>query len=277
MEDNVVITRIQKVLMIDRASHPNKTQSYGKVIHYHELIYRLSGEIVVYFGDEILEEKAGTVRFLPQGTTTRYDVVRTENGDCIDVFFETDRPLSERAFVASLHENRNIAAQFRRLFALWVAQEEGYYYEAISILYSILAGMQKKHYIPESKYMLIAPAVEEIRNHFYDPNFSVLSLAGKCNISYSYLKRVFIERFGTTPRKYVIQLRVNYACELLKQDELSIHDIAILCGFSDEYYFSRLFKSVNGVAPSSYRKLCENTVNTNQKNSSHKKQENIMA
>ena len=44
------------------------------------------------------------------------------------------------------------------------------------------------------------------------------------------------------------------ACELLRNENLSVKEVAALLGYSDPYYFSRLFKSVIGVAPRSYRK-----------------------
>ena len=53
---------------------------------------------------------------------------------------------------------------------------------------------------------------------------------------------------------YLNHFRIEQAKELLCQTELSIKNISIDVGFSDEFYFSRLFKKSVGVSPQHYRK-----------------------
>ncbi len=50
-------------------------------------------------------------------------------------------------------------------------------------------------------------------------------------------------------------MKIERACYLLDTGELSISAVAEQLGYEDSYYFSRLFKKVMGVSPSSYRRV----------------------
>ena len=91
MEQNFRITEIKRVIMVGKDEYPEKMTSYGHTLNSNELIFHYSGQSTVYFDDLVLPTVPNTIRFLPKGDTKRYDVVRHENGDCIDVFFQTDR------------------------------------------------------------------------------------------------------------------------------------------------------------------------------------------
>ena len=78
--------------------------------------------------------------------------------------------------------------------------------------------------------------------------------AGNMKISYSYFRRVFEELHQEPPHHYLLQCRLQKAEDFLIFSELKINEIAISCGFPDEFYFSRLFKKYYGISPLNYRK-----------------------
>ena len=82
-------------------------------------------------------------------------------------------------------------------------------------------------------------------------------LANHSGQSVSYYSRVFKEKTGQSPLNYFIQLKVSKACQLLDQTDLSVRQIAKELGYDDPYYFSRLFKKIQGVAPAFYRKTTQ--------------------
>ena len=79
-------------------------------------------------------------------------------------------------------------------------------------------------------------------------------LAALCDMSESYLKRLFKERYGIPPKKYLIQLKLNHACDLLRLDRYTVTEIAEMCHFSDIYFFSRQFKEHMGITPTQFVK-----------------------
>ena len=88
---------------------------------------------------------------------------------------------------------------------------------------------------------------------------TVSSLAEKFNFNPSYIIRVFKKCSGEPPMKYLTQLRINEAKRLIeRQAELDFKDIAEIIGYSEQQYFSRVFKNITGMSPSEYRESRRN-------------------
>ncbi len=86
-----------------------------------------------------------------------------------------------------------------------------------------------------------------------DLPLQVATLAAKAHTSPSHFFVLFKRHTGSSPIDYFIGLRMQRACELLDEGSLHIKEVAAALGYDDPFYFSRLFKSVNRVAPSEYR------------------------
>lgn len=82
---------------------------------------------------------------------------------------------------------------------------------------------------------------------------SVETLSALIYKSRSQTIRIFKKEFGLTPYDYLLESRIKQAKTLLKNTNLRIKDIAYQTGFSDEHYFSDLFRKKTGKTPSSYR------------------------
>jgi len=107
--------------------------------------------------------------------------------------------------------------------------------------------------------VLIIPAITipitgaYIEEKFLTENISCEHLAELCGISYSYFQRIFSQKYGISPKRYIIQLKVNYASDLLKSGEYSVSQTAEMSGFDDLYFFSRQFKEYVGMSPQKYK------------------------
>ena len=69
-----------------------------------------------------------------------------------------------------------------------------------------------------------------------------------------YIKKLFDLKFNISPKKYILSLKMNYACDLLRHGEYSISQIAEMCGYNDLYTFSHQFKITLGISPSAFIK-----------------------
>ena len=78
-------------------------------------------------------------------------------------------------------------------------------------------------------------------------------LASQLGLSPSRTSHVLREEFQKTFSEMLSAFRVRAACRLLAAGELSIRQIALLTGFNDEYYFSRIFRRETGLPPGRYR------------------------
>ena len=215
MEEKFVITEIKRIVMVGKNEYSTPMISFGHTVNHNELIFHFSGQATVFFDDLVLETKPNMIRFLPQGETKRYDVLRHDRGECIDVFFSADRPLSSQAFVIDVAHNEKLGALFKKLFSTWVSKKEGYYFESVSLLYRIFAEMQKDSAKPIRHKLKIAPAMDMIHSDFLKREFSLSELAAICKMGESYFQKLFKEIHGISPKKYIIQLKINHACRVL--------------------------------------------------------------
>lgn len=119
------------------------------------------------------------------------------------------------------------------------------------ILSDILKNIRHEKHIGK-KYEVIKNGIIMIENGIM-PEMSVKEIAERCNVSEIYFRRLFKEYSGVSPIEYIINSRISRAKKYLKYENISIGDIAELCGFESTAYFSRLFKQKTGVSPMKYR------------------------
>jgi PAS domain S-box-containing protein len=122
---------------------------------------------------------------------------------------------------------------------------------AIIGIAGITRDMKKMH-SNNVRFLSLAPVLETILSDYAHP-LSVASLAAKVSLSVSQFDRQFRKKFQTTPRKYITNVRINAACELLVSTDLPISDIALRTGFYDQSHFANQFVRHKGMPPSRYR------------------------
>lgn len=110
-------------------------------------------------------------------------------------------------------------------------------------------GARSRCYYSQSRYVREALAIILQR----EGCVSVQEIADQLHVSPSHLRNVFRKCSHLSPREHILQVRLDKAKALLATSDLSISEIATLCGFSSVYHFSRLFSRTVGTAPSRYR------------------------
>jgi AraC-like DNA-binding protein len=93
----------------------------------------------------------------------------------------------------------------------------------------------------------------EIMHTRYAEALSMGELAKIAHLSVSQFGRQFHRLFGTTPREYLLRVRVNAAGRLLAETDRKTTDIALETGFFDHSHFSRTFRRLMGISPQTYR------------------------
>lgn len=95
-------------------------------------------------------------------------------------------------------------------------------------------------------------AVDYIWQYIYR-NITVEELAQLINIDRSYLASIFKEHTGLSPKKYIVDVKMNTACEYLLSTDYDITHIAQSVGYEDLFVFSHAFKNHFGISPKAYR------------------------
>lgn len=99
-------------------------------------------------------------------------------------------------------------------------------------------------------------AMENAMQYFdshYSEEINIEEFAASKAMSISWFIRCFREYSGTTPKQYLMQLRIRNAQILLRQTAFSISEIGGIVGFENALYFSRVFRRQTGMSPSEYR------------------------
>ncbi len=126
-----------------------------------------------------------------------------------------------------------------------------------TLLSSLLENVMRDCWIEERVEPKGKENVEAIRlyleNH-YDDNITIDGLSKKFFMEKTYLIRSFTRETGTSPIKYLQSVRIRKVKEMLRFTDDTVSEIAGKTGFSSENYLSGLFKKIEGVPPSEYRK-----------------------
>ncbi|MCY3046399.1 AraC family transcriptional regulator [Aerococcus urinae] len=91
-------------------------------------------------------------------------------------------------------------------------------------------------------------------DNYYTKDISLDHLSNLISMNKYYMIRLFSEAFSASPIDYLIKVRIDKTKQLLKATNFSISHVGILVGFGSASYFSKMFKRLNGISPSQYRK-----------------------
>lgn len=216
--------------------------------------YQLSGNYEHKFSSEVLRVKKDTLFFIPK--TSQYSVKCVEPGEAICITFlgELDLPPT----VCDCTANPEIKNLFLKAVNFKNLHSKVNYCEAASIVYSLLSFIFKSHndeYIAHTTRSKIEKAYYYMTENYTDSSLKIVDIAEEFGMSAKYFRTVFKKLYNTTPSQYIISLRLQTAVNYLIESDLSIGEIAELSGFSDVYYFSKLFKERFAFSPKEYRGL----------------------
>jgi len=136
------------------------------------------------------------------------------------------------------------------------SKKPGFETMIIGLFLQLVINLSRKYSFPKSQktkplHRLADVMVFMEKNS--EENIKLEQLAKKAHLSTNQFLRVFRKIYQTSPLDYLIQLRIQKSCEMMKNFKLSLTQIAYKTGFSDSNYFSRQFKKVMGQTPRSYR------------------------
>ena len=97
--------------------------------------------------------------------------------------------------------------------------------------------------------------IREYLDQHYNQKITLDELAERYFINKYYLTRIFKEQFGVTINNYLLNVRITHAKRELRFTDKSAEEIGAAVGFHELYYFSRVFKKVEGCSISEYRRM----------------------
>jgi AraC-type DNA-binding domain-containing proteins len=117
-------------------------------------------------------------------------------------------------------------------------------------IFDTIISYSENRKVSDKKY--IDKVLEYIHNN-YKKDIDVNTMAQEIGISYSQLRRVFVEELGVNLVSYVNNLRIEEAKRVLVDSDKSIYDIALSLGYNNDQSFNRFFKKFEGITPGEFR------------------------
>ncbi|OBZ14429.1 AraC family transcriptional regulator [Bacillus sp. FJAT-27264] len=158
--------------------------------------------------------------------------------------FKPQEPLSLLRYLAEMEKVWMHARDLERF------KVKGLFYQFVHELLWQLDSQGVETHKPN----LVSQAIRYIQQH-YQESISLDSIAEQLNYSPRHLSMTFKAQTGASPIDYLIQVRLSHAKELLLRTDATLRDIAAEVGYSDVYYFSRVFKKHTSLSPVRFRTM----------------------
>ena len=247
-----MFNNIENLKIISVLHHTTKPHGKVESRKAYSFIIRVRGSMQYFFEDRTLILNEGEMIFLPRGCSYEYKKVSDE--DAIATIINIDGDFGDMGVSCYSIKDFYDANYIMYHFAdLWNFGAQSQKYHCMSLLYGLLAyvtGQESLKYQEKKKLDLIEPAVIYLQRHIYDDSLKIDELHCLCGISDTYFRKLFIARFGTSPKNYVINKRLALAKSIIDGGEFNtVKALALAVGYNDPLYFGKVFRQHYGVSP----------------------------
>lgn len=257
-------------------NHPSRyvfTLESGRVLEEYQLLYITEGKgkfsCETLGRNKTIQIESGMMFLLFPGEWHSYHPDRQTgwkeywigfNGHFMDnliekKFFSKDRPV----FKVNIHED--IVALYKEAITAAVKQESGFQQLLAGIvgrLLSLAYFYDRNSQFEESDTAKkISQAKVMIQDSYAD--ISPEEIASRLCVSYSSFRKTFKEYTGFSPARYISEVRMGKAKELLTNTSLSIKEVAYRVGYNNHDYFFTAFRHMTGRTPAEYRAMTQGT------------------
>lgn len=231
-----------------------------RITPFINFTYVVSGQAEFIVNDVRYTVKGGDLICVQKGSRESASVNPHDLMDCYSVnLFATDVSGNDVALpfrtVTHIGIHEELIALFQNLTAVWLLHEPCYRLKARAIFMLILAKCYQLVFHSDfklngsSSQKRIEMVLQYILSHYNEP-ISIKEMAKMTKLSPLYFGNWFKQETGKTFREYLNMIRVNQAENLLNSGMYTVSEAAAHCGFSDVFYFSKVFKKYRGIAPS---------------------------
>ncbi len=216
--------------------------------HCYGLSFCLKGQITYTLnGKEYISDPEHAI-LLPQGQS--YTLYGNKEGLFPVIDFYCNSFITDTFKLFSINDIEPFIKDFEKIKSLLLFDRNK------PLIYSIFYGMLDRLIREqEPKNDILHPAIKFLENNISNPELNNSLLAQKANISEIYFRKLFLEKMGTTPKQYILDVRMQKAKLLLTETEFSVSAVAEECGFRGVYSFSRTFKERTHLSPTEYAKV----------------------
>lgn len=241
--------------------------SWGPAVRDHyQIHYILSGKGVFQVGDKTYSLEKGQGFLISPNVITYYiaDNVKPWSYSWVGFHGLKAESYLRQANLTTLnpvfdYSQDNILKDYLSQMISTKDMLKGREIKLLGLLYSFLSRLIEVSdcsYIDKNenrKEMYIKKIIEFIEMN-YSRNITVSEMSRFVGLDRSYLYSIFKDFLNVSPQEFLINLRINKACELMQNNLLNIGDISRSVGYEDPLLFSKIFKKIKGSSPKEFRK-----------------------
>lgn len=171
------------------------------------------------------------------------------------VWFRIEGQGSEK-FISRFSDNKNIfrfemTDNFVPMCQAMLSSNDMHSREYSSAVFGVLRSFFGDYADIEEKSL--ADMAENYMRQNYYKKVTIKEIADKLCISRAYLRNIFFDATGKSPKAYITQLRMHRACYLLRTNRFTVAETAASVGYDDTFCFSKIFKKHTGLSPTEYK------------------------
>ena len=239
--------------VVNVAESPSVCRYTRHVHNEFEIVFVTKGRMTILVEGEHYEVSENDMMVIPP--QTNHEGIDGE--DFINVYIHVKN--LDFSDVLWVHDYDGSARTLVMMLLRVTSEKEIGYGEISDKLFDTLWEYVKKYSKRSFKYDFVSRIKNLIYENLDNPTFRISDEVRRIGFNTDYFRRCFVEEIGKTPVAYLTGLRVERAKGLLVQNPpISVETVAERCGFSDSFYFSKIFKKYTGVSPLGYRKQIHN-------------------
>jgi len=221
------------------------------------MTYIVDGEARYTVDDETIEVARGNLLVLPRYSIRRAITFPERLMHCFSVDFTIRSPGNDELLppfpvLSSPGMHKNLTHWFHELSFAWVDRHPGYVIKCKGLFLQIFHRFLELIVYKDRSFagdFRITKVIRYIAKN-YSERLTVKSMADLVSLNSTYFGDLFQRTTGMSFNRYLIQLRVKNAEEMLLSGEFKVGDVAEACGFTDTSHFYKQFKHLKGFPPS---------------------------
>ncbi|WP_041669234.1 AraC family transcriptional regulator [Acetobacterium woodii] len=143
---------------------------------------------------------------------------------------------------------------FNKLVESWFSKPPGYEFITKTLLQQLLIAIiqnNRKHHQNQATSLKIEKIITYMHQNI-EKKLTLTELSKMVELSATYLSRTFKETTGYSVIAFFNKVKIDKAKELMSEGNKKVKEVAEVLGFTDEFYFSRVFKKNEGISPTDF-------------------------
>ena len=219
-----------------------------------EFVYYISGTGSTLLAENTYCFKEGTYTLTPPYVV--HSEVFSQNSSSLVILFEAEdyqEKLKKPLFLSNRYIN--ITPIIEQILLEYKKKYFNYKHVIENLMEIALTNLFRKHDINNTHTPGNISDILCYIDEYFMTKINLKELSQDYGYSVNHFRKLFFRHCGTTPKDYILNLRLQYAKKLLCETDLSIGKIAENCGFGFYSEFALFFKKNTGIPPAEYRKI----------------------